>query len=146
MKVLILLTNIWLVIGFFEMRKLIFRTKYTFWLWQWIFKWQFSTTHILAELCVASKHVSYITCYLEWQWPSTSFPWITQFYIYKWKRWMVYILNVYECNMVVKIFFMRLKRKCSIQRGKAKLKGTFHLSLSENICNVCICTWAFMSG
>ena len=40
-------------------------------------------------------------------------------------------MNVYECNGTN--IFMRWKMKCSIQRGEAKLNGTFHLSPNENI-------------
>ena len=42
-------------------------------------------------------------------------------------------MNVYECNGTN--IFMRWKMKCSIQRGEAKLNGTFYLSPNENICS-----------
>ena len=43
----------------------------------------------------------------------------------------IQIMNVYECNGTT--IFMWSKMKCSIQRGKVKLNGTFHLSPNENI-------------
>ena len=46
---------------------------------------------------------------------------------------IIQIMNVYECSGTN--IFIRWKMKCSIQRGKAKLNGTFHLSPNENICS-----------
>ena len=43
-------------------------------------------------------------------------------------------MNGYECNGTV--FFMRLEMECSIQRGKAELNRTFHLSPNENSCTI----------
>ena len=34
--------------------------------------------------------------------------------------------------------FIRLEMKCSIQRGKAELNRTFHLSPHENICTIAL--------
>ena len=39
-------------------------------------------------------------------------------------------MNGYECNGTD--IFMRCEMKCSIQRGKAELNRTFHLSPNEN--------------
>ena len=47
---------------------------------------------------------------------------------------IIQIMNFYECNG--SNIFMRWKIKCSIQWGKAKLNGTFHLSPKENICSI----------
>ena len=41
-------------------------------------------------------------------------------------------MNGYECNGTD--IFMRWEMECSIQRGKAELNGTFHLSPNENSC------------
>ena len=41
-------------------------------------------------------------------------------------------MNVYECNGAN--MFMSGKMECSIQRGGAKLNGTFHRLTNENIC------------
>ena len=46
-------------------------------------------------------------------------------------------MNGYECDGID--VFKRGKMECSIQRGKAKLNRTFHLSTDENICTITKC-------
>ena len=48
--------------------------------------------------------------------------------------YIMQIMNGYECNGTD--IFMRWKIKCSIERGEAKLNGTFNLSPNENICTI----------
>ena len=47
---------------------------------------------------------------------------------------IIQIMNGYECNG--SDIFMRGEMECSIQRGKAELNRTFHLSPNENSCTI----------
>ena len=48
--------------------------------------------------------------------------------------YIIQIMNVYECNGTA--IFMRWEMECSMQRGKAELYRTFHLSPNENSCTI----------
>ena len=50
------------------------------------------------------------------------------------ERNTIQIMNGYECNGTD--IFMRWEMEFSIQRGKAELDKTFHLSPNENSCTI----------